>query len=149
LILLAMVVLCVATLAPSISSSDNFPKFWPLNHLFGNQINLGLDLQGGKHIVYGIDLDKAVDDKASEIKRDIDARLQDDKIKGSAKTPASPLGAVSVTITDEAKKPDEIKAKLADLKVKLEKDYNDREKVVEWRECQAPDALKPLPNDRD
>ena len=29
------------------------------------KINLGLDLQGGMHIVYSIDLDKAVDDKAS------------------------------------------------------------------------------------
>ena len=41
--------------------------------LFSKKINLGLDLQGGKHIVYNIDLDKAVDDKASEIKRDLES----------------------------------------------------------------------------
>ena len=35
-----------------------------------------LDLQGGLYIVYSIDLNKAVDDKASELKRDIEAKLR-------------------------------------------------------------------------
>src|SRR5260221_9515101 len=99
LILAAMIVFCICTLAPSFGlSRDSVPQVWPLNHLFGSQISLGLDLQGGKHIVYNIDLDKAVDDKASEIKRDVEARLSDDKIKGSVKTPPLPLGAVVVTL---------------------------------------------------
>src|SRR3954470_20980964 len=98
--LFAMLLLCLATLAPTFISPDKLPKTWPLNHLFGSQISLGLDLQGGKHIVYNIALDKAVDDKASEIKRNLESRMADEKVKGSVKTPATPLGAVQVTVAD-------------------------------------------------
>ena len=126
-----MVLFCIATLAPSFVARDTLPKMWPLNKLFGSQISLGLDLQGGKHIVYNIDLDKAVDDKASEIKRDIEARLKDDKIDGSVKTPASPLGAVTITLNDASK--------LAELKSKIASDYNDREHVVDWITCPKTD----------
>lgn len=142
LALLGMIVLCVATLAPTFVPAGTLPTVWPLNKLFGSQINLGLDLQGGKHIVYNIDLDKAVDDKASEIKRDLEARLSDDKIKGVVKTPgarpadasgpAIPIGAVTVILEDAAK--------LSEIKAKIESDYNDREKVIEWRTCRSDDG---------
>jgi preprotein translocase subunit SecD len=65
---------------------------------------MGLDLQGGLHIVYNIDLDKAVDDKASEIKRDLESRLADEKTAATVKTPASPLGAVVVQLKDPSKR---------------------------------------------
>jgi preprotein translocase subunit SecD len=133
--LFAMLLLCVATLAPTFMSKearDSLPKVWPLNHLFGSQITYGLDLQGGKHIVYNIALDRAVDDKASELKRDLEARLVDDKLKGSVKTPILPLGAVTVTLDDASK--------LAELKAKIESDYNDHEKIIDWRECSPDDV---------
>jgi preprotein translocase subunit SecD len=133
-----MVLFCIATLAPSFVARDTLPKMWPLNKLFGSQISLGLDLQGGKHIVYNIDLDKAVDDKASEIKRDLEARLADDKIKGVVKTPALPLGAVTVML-DDASAP-----KAAELKSKIESDYNDHEKTIEWRTCGPEDGKTAL-----
>jgi preprotein translocase subunit SecD len=134
--LFAMLLLCVATLAPSFVGRDKLPTVWPLNKLFGSEINYGLDLQGGKHIVYNIALDRAVDDKASEIKTDLEARLADDKIKGAVKTPILPLGAVTVTIDDASK--------LAELKTKIESDYNDREKTIEWRDCAPEDGPKAL-----
>jgi len=127
LALFAMLVLCVCTLAPSIWGRDKFPTFWPMNKLFGSEINLGLDLQGGKHIVYNIDLDKAIDDKASEIKNDVQSRLADEKIKGVVRTPSVPLGTVIVTLEDPSK--------LAELKTKVNSDYNDREKTVEFETC--------------
>ncbi|MEO8553355.1 MAG: protein translocase subunit SecD, partial [Kofleriaceae bacterium] len=125
--LFAMLLLCLATLAPTFVSPDKLPKMWPLNKLFSSQINLGLDLQGGKHIVYNIDLDKAVDDKASEIKRSVEARLADDKFKGSVRTPSVPLGTVIVTLDDPSK--------LAEVKTQVEADYNDHEKTVEFETC--------------
>jgi preprotein translocase subunit SecD len=134
LALIGMVLFCVATLAPSVVSRDSLPTFWPFNKLFGSQISLGLDLQGGKHIVYNIDLDKAVDDKASEIKRDLEARLSDDKIKGSVKTPATPLGAVTVTLDDVGQAPA--------LKSKINSDYNDREHTIDWLPCPKNDEGK-------
>ena len=50
--LLASIVLCLAVLAPTFIP-DKLPSWFP----FAKKINLGLDLQGGLHIVYSIDLD--------------------------------------------------------------------------------------------
>ena len=38
--LFAILLFCVATLAPSFVSRDQLPSVWPLNKLFGNQISL-------------------------------------------------------------------------------------------------------------
>lgn len=137
LALFAIVLFCVATLAPSFVSRDKLPTVWPLNKLFGNQISLGLDLQGGKHIVYNIALDRAVEDKASEIKRDLDARMLDDKIKGSVALPNAtagvPTGAVTVRLDDPTK--------MAELKGKISSDYA---KVIDWRECSADEGKSSL-----
>ena len=89
--LLFGVLLCLGLLAPTWSGTGSLPSWFP----FKKKISLGLDLQGGMHIVYSIDLDKAVDDKASELKRDLESRFADDKIDAKVKTPARPLGAVT------------------------------------------------------
>ena len=102
--LVAILLYCVAILTPSFSATKGFvaamrdalPNFL-YKGLFGKKINLGLDLQGGLQIVYSIDLDKAIDDRAAEIKRDLDSRLADERAeKTVVKTPAHPLGAVVV-----------------------------------------------------
>src|SRR4051812_14289439 len=93
--LVASVLYCIATLLPSSVARENFPHAF--NSVLSKRINLGLDLQGGLHIVYSIDLDKAIDDRASEIKRDLESRLSDAKYdKTAVKTPADPLGGVVV-----------------------------------------------------
>ena len=111
LALIGMVLFCLATLAPSIMSRDKLPSVWPLNKLFGSEISLGLDLQGGLHIVYSIALDRAVDDRASDIKRDLEARFADEKVDAKVTTPGArstapviPLGAVMVSLGDAKKK---------------------------------------------
>lgn len=96
--LLASIVLCFAVLAPTFIP-DKLPTWFP----FHKKINLGLDLQGGLHIVYSIDLDRAVEDRAHDIKRNLDAGFADDKVKAVVKTPKEPVGAVTVTLEDEAK----------------------------------------------
>jgi preprotein translocase subunit SecD len=100
LALIASCLLCVGVLIPSFVDKDALPGWFP----WSKKINLGLDLQGGLHIVYSIDLDKAVDDKASDIKRDLESRFADEKTAAIVKSPSSPLGAVVVTITDAAKR---------------------------------------------
>ncbi|HEY0253787.1 MAG TPA: protein translocase subunit SecD, partial [Kofleriaceae bacterium] len=132
LALVVMVLLCVATLAPTFVSRDSLPTAWPFNKLFGSQINLGLDLQGGKHIVYNIALDRAVDDKASEIKTYVETILADGKLKGAVKTPILPVGAVTVSLDDASK--------YAEVKAKIDADYNGKDKVIEWRDCAPEDA---------
>src|SRR5256885_3908807 len=61
--------------------STLFPYTTLFRSVFSKQISMGLDLQGGKHIVYNIALDRAIDDKASEVKRDLDAIFADQKAK--------------------------------------------------------------------
>src|ERR1043165_5863847 len=98
-ILAAGTIFFILILLPSFVPKQNLPKLpWPLKHIFSSKMSLGLDLQGGLHLVYSIDLDKAIDDKASEIKRSLDSRFTDDKVKGAVKTPATPVGAVTVLV---------------------------------------------------
>src|SRR5262245_61309059 len=101
--LLLGVLLCAALLAPTWPGSDVLPSWFP----FKKKISLGLDLQGGMHIVYTIALERAVDDKAAEIKRDLESRFLDEQAaKGgkplppmpTVKTPASINGAVTVIL---------------------------------------------------
>jgi preprotein translocase subunit SecD len=99
LALLTVLALCV--LIPSFVSPDRLPRWF--DKLFTKRIQLGLDLQGGFYVVYSLDLDKAVDDKASDLKRDIEAKMAEtlpEPIKGRATTPATPVGAVNVIVDD-------------------------------------------------
>jgi preprotein translocase subunit SecD len=106
--LFGIILACFAVLAPSapvlgLADDDALPDWFP----FEKRMSLGLDLQGGSHIVYSIDLDKAVDDRASDIKRELETIFADDakmKVKPVVKTPATPLGAVTVLATDKATK---------------------------------------------
>jgi len=127
--LLIGVLMCVGILAPSFVDDEALPSWFP----FAKKINLGLDLQGGLHIVYSIDLDKAVDDRASEIKRDLESRFADEKYAAVVKTPASPLGAVTVILPDASKKDA--------LQKQIFNDYNEHgEEVIDGRECAATDG---------
>ena len=93
-----LTVLAICVMIPSLVPSQNLPIWF--NQLFDKKMQYGLDLQGGLYIVYSIDLDKAVDDKASEIKRDVEAKLEDIKVKGKATTPAVPVGGVNIFVDD-------------------------------------------------
>src|SRR6266850_1112427 len=101
LILAAITLFCLATLAPSFVEKDSLPSWFKT--VFSKQISLGLDLQGGKHVVYNIALDRAIDDKASEVKRDLDARCGDEKLDVTVRLP-SQLGAVSLQVKDPAQR---------------------------------------------
>ncbi len=124
--LLIGVLLCVGILAPSFTADESLPSWFP----FHKKISLGLDLQGGLHIVYSIDLDKAVDDRASEIKRDLESRFSDEKIVGATvKTPPTPIGAVTVVLPDATKK--------AQYEAVIRSDYGD---TISARECPPADG---------
>ena len=133
--LLFGVLLCLGLLAPTWPGSSSLPSWFP----FKKKISLGLDLQGGMHIVYSIALDRAVDDKASDIKRDLDARFADDKIDARVKSPAPsppsdndpgiPLGAVTVNLSDDSKK--------AEITSQIHADYGD---TISERPCSKSDG---------
>jgi len=123
--LLVGLLLCAGLLAPTWPGSEALPSWFP----FKKKINLGLDLQGGMHIVYSIALDRAVDDKASDIKRDLDARFIDEKLNAKVTTPASLVGVVVVTLPDGSKK--------AELQSRMHSDYGD---TVQTRDCAPADG---------
>ena len=123
--LLFGLLLCAGLLAPTWPGSSALPSWFP----FKKKISLGLDLQGGMHIVYSIDLAKAVDDKASDIKRDLEAKYADEKVNAKVKTPATPLGAVTILLEDGKKK--------AELESQVHSDYGD---TIQERDCAVADG---------
>lgn len=129
LALIGILLFCVGTLAPTFISRESLPSWF--SSIFSKRINYGLDLQGGKHIVYNIALDKAVDDKASELKRDIEARVGDEKIAATVKTPARPLGAVTVLVADASKdKKDQLVGEI----------HGDYKGIIQDRDCGPEDG---------
>jgi protein-export membrane protein SecD len=51
-------------------------------------------------ITYEIDLDIAIDDRAAEIRRDLEAGFADEKVAASVRTPATPRGALTIVRVD-------------------------------------------------
>jgi preprotein translocase subunit SecD len=120
--LVGLIVFCLCTLAPTFAPASSLPSWF--THFFSKKINLGLDLQGGLHLTYSIDLDRAVDDKSSDIKRDLDTRFEKDAaLHGKVKiaTPGVPVGLVAVHLDDASKMADVESQALADYKGTVEK----------------------------
>ncbi len=126
--LIGITLFCIATLAPSFVDRDQLPSWF--TSLFSKQINLGLDLQGGKHIVYNIALDRAIDDKASDIKRDLES---DSSLGVIVKTPSAPTGAFTVIPSDPKKAPD--------IEAKIKSDYHGD---VDPRTCEPNDPKEAM-----
>lgn len=126
--LLFGLLLCAGLLAPTWPGSSALPSWFP----FKKKISLGLDLQGGVHIVYTIALNRAVEDKASDIKRDLDARFIDEKLAAEVKLPHGPLvpvGAVTIVLPDATKK--------AEIESQLRSDYGS---IINARDCAPEDG---------
>ena len=70
-------VMAVVYLVPTVVPEEKQPAFFK-NH-FQKKIQLGLDLQGGLHLVYEVNVDKAVSDKVDRLSSDIEDRLHKDK----------------------------------------------------------------------
>ena len=57
---------------------DSLPDWY--TGFFNKKVNLGLDLQGGSHLVLGVDVDKALEDKADQMARDFQELLREKRI---------------------------------------------------------------------
>jgi preprotein translocase subunit SecD len=126
--LLGVIVLCCGILSPNLvdNPKTDLPSWFP----FHKQINLGLDLKGGLHIVYSIDLNTAIVDRASEIERDLKSRFNEEpKVNATVTAPLSPLGAVTVIAPDAAKK--------LEIEALVRADYTD---TIEFRDCEPTDG---------
>ena len=76
-----LTVVAVVALIPTVASltgrDERLPAFFK-KHL-DNKIQLGLDLQGGLHLVYEVQVDKAVSDKADRLASDLEEKLHKEK----------------------------------------------------------------------
>src|SRR5437867_6191254 len=71
------------------------PKWAPARH-----VNLGLDLQGGIHLVMGVEVDRAVREKAVRRAEEIAAEMDRKGVKGADVRGDPDTGIVSVTAPD-------------------------------------------------
>jgi preprotein translocase subunit SecD len=109
LFLVFLIVLSVVYLLPSVVPAEKLPPWFA--KIFSKKVKLGLDLEGGQRIVYGLALDRAIEDKAATLKRDVETKLKELNLEGQVDTPPSrpdqgvPVGAVFITAkTPEAAK---------------------------------------------
>ena len=58
-----------------------------------------------RQVTYEIDLDKAIDDKAWDLRADLEAALAAEKIDGVVNVKMVPLGALTIVLADGAKRP--------------------------------------------
>ncbi|HTA20424.1 MAG TPA: hypothetical protein VK989_14130, partial [Polyangia bacterium] len=72
-----LVVLACLYLVPTLVPDEKQPAF--VKKHFQKHIQLGLDLQGGLHLVYEVDVDKAVGGKVDRLASDIEDKLRKDK----------------------------------------------------------------------
>jgi len=75
--ILLLTVVSVIYVLPSVVPEKRLPS-WYTKHI-NKRLQLGLDLQGGIHLVYEVEVDKAVSDKADRLASDIEERLIKDK----------------------------------------------------------------------
>lgn len=72
-----LTLLAVAYLLPTVVGESRLPS-WYTKHIKA-KLQLGLDLRGGIQLVYEVEMDKAVSDKADRLAADIEDRLRKDK----------------------------------------------------------------------
>jgi len=70
-------VLCILYVLPSLVPEGSLG---PIEEIFTRRVKMGLDLQGGMHLVYSVKVDKAVIDKVERYGEDIEDELKKKKI---------------------------------------------------------------------
>jgi len=70
----AAIVLAVLYLVPTVVPEEKRPAF--IQKYFSKRIQLGLDLQGGLHLVYEVNIEKAVSGKVDRLANDLDDALR-------------------------------------------------------------------------
>ena len=89
----AAIVLAVLYLVPTMVPSDQLPSFF--QKYFTKRIQLGLDLKGGLHLVYEVNIEKAVSSKVDRLANDVDDALR----KKGADVAVARAGRDDITVT--------------------------------------------------
>jgi len=100
ILIMSMVALAILLGAPNAIPKDTLEKIRSVTHLSLKTVNLGLDLQGGSHILLQVDLDSVTKQRSSDILASLRPALRDKKI-GYKRLNATDNG-VEVTLRDPA-----------------------------------------------
>ncbi len=109
------------------------PSFWP-----HNKINLGLDLQGGMHLVLEVETDKAVESTLERFSQEINEMIQKEN-----------LGNISVSATDGIR----LSVKIADLTQEkpfqdlMDKEFQDLRLVSRTQDMDSLTMVFDLPDE--
>jgi len=95
LVVLGCIILALASLAPTLFK-DGLPEWWSKSF---DPIHLGLDLQGGIHLVLGVDVDKAVESRMDTIVDQTEDLLREKDVVYK-RVDRQPGERVSVTVYD-------------------------------------------------
>ena len=90
----ALVALAALYLVPTVVPEASQPAV--IKKYFQKRIQLGLDLQGGLHLVYEVHVDKAVSDKVDRIASEIEDRIKKDDNKKEDKDNAKKTSGVAI-----------------------------------------------------
>jgi preprotein translocase subunit SecD len=75
------IVVVLIYLVPTFVNKDKLPSWWT-SVLPTEQIRLGLDLQGGTHLVLTVKVDKAIENNVERVKEDLTKTLRERSVSG-------------------------------------------------------------------
>ena len=96
--LLILIAVSVGQLMPTLRPDEGQLPGW-FTGIFNKKITLGLDLQGGFQVLYSVDYDVVVDEKASALRADIEDKIKGDLKLASLKARSFPGGQITVNLS--------------------------------------------------
>ncbi|MBI5644375.1 MAG: protein translocase subunit SecD [Deltaproteobacteria bacterium] len=142
-------VIAIVLFLPSTPISKNLPSFWSNNI---PKIVLGLDLQGGMHLVLSVDQEKAVDNHTLRLASSIEDELKRKNISYGAVSKAG-VSAVTITYPDESSR-NAISQMIsdsfgvfdapsaADGKLAFNLNNSEVERIKDWARSQALETIR-------
>ncbi len=114
LTVVAVILISLLFLVPSLSSK--LPSWWG-GVLPSDKVRLGLDLQGGMHLILEVDVDKALSSSIERAGQELTRRLREEKVRIS-QPEVDPSGRIAFTLQAEGDR-----AKLEDVVAKALPDF--------------------------
>lgn len=129
LLLISLIAFSGVTLLPSVCK--NVPDWWR-NYLAPEGLRLGLDLQGGMHLILKVDLDKAIENSLDFSAQDLKDALSDKKISVVRSASGDPHKAIftlpNTSALDTVK--EVIKGDFPDLDTRIEAEIGSFPKII-------------------
>ena len=124
ILVVAVVLFALILLVPSLGGK--LPSWWT-DALPGDRIHLGLDLQGGMHLILEVDTEKAVASAVERASQELRRKLTDEKIRATRPeaVPGEKIAVTLLTKGETAKLEDLVKTGFPDYSIESVSDTDD------------------------